>query len=198
MKSLRLFFALPLSPRMIDIVSHHMEQFRSSGADIKWVKPENLHVTLKFLGETPKARLVTIIEAGKRSHAGIEPFETFWSGFGAFPSLKKARVIWAGMSKGQESLKRLALTLEQEMVHEGYPAESREFTPHLTIGRTRSPAGLEKLARLVESSRNSKIGTMQVTTFSLMKSTLTPGGPIYEELSKFSLGDKNDGQAEIP
>ncbi len=195
MNDLRLFFALPISPRVIEIITHHINQFRASGADVKWVAPENLHVTLKFLGTTSERRLETVIKAGTRAHAGIGPFETCWDGFGAFPTLKNARVIWAGLSKGGELVKKLALTLETELLTEGFPSESREFKPHLTIGRMRSTAGLEKLAKLIDSSKNCRIGTMKVASFSLVKSTLTPGGPRYEELTKFSLGEMNNGQA---
>jgi RNA 2',3'-cyclic 3'-phosphodiesterase len=193
MHDLRLFFALPVSPRIGTVLSRQIEQFRAAGAEVKWVKPQNLHLTLKFLGATTQERVAGLVKAARRTAAKMEAFELLWDGFGAFPSIKRARVIWAGVTKGEEELKKLARAIEKDLTCENVPEESREFTPHLTLGRLRSTAGMEKLLIMLEAMQHNMIGTMRVSHFSLIKSTLTPGGPVYEELTLFPLGEKYDG-----
>ncbi len=193
MDVLRLFYAMFISARIGETLTRHISQCARSGADVKWVESQNLHLTLKFLGEVPNARLDEILVAGDSAAEEVKAFRVFWEGFGAFPTFKKPRVIWAGMTQGGQSVSQLAGRLEDRLASIGFSREERAFSPHLTIGRVKSLRGIEELQKIVEKIKNSRIGEMEVSSFSLVQSTLTPKGPIYREVRNFELGAKEDG-----
>jgi len=193
MEALRLFYAIFISPRIAETLARHISQCALSGADVKWVEPQNLHLTLKFIGEVQLERLEEIIAAGESAADGVKTFRVFWEGFGAFPDFRRPRVIWAGMKQGGRAVFEIAERLEDRLAAEGFRKEERAFRPHLTIGRVKSPGGLEELRKATERIQNSRIGEMEVSSFSLVKSTLTSRGPIYSVVRNFELGAKEDG-----
>jgi 2'-5' RNA ligase len=193
MEALRLFYAIFISPRIAETLARHISQCALSGADVKWVEPQNLHLTLKFIGEVQLERLEEIIAAGESAADGVKTFRVFWEGFGAFPDFRRPRVIWAGMKQGGRAVSEIAERLEDRLAAAGFRKEERAFRPHLTIGRVKSPGGLEELRKATERIQNSRIGEMEVSSFSLVKSTLTSRGPIYSVVRNFELGAKEDG-----
>ncbi|MEO0294081.1 MAG: RNA 2',3'-cyclic phosphodiesterase [candidate division WOR-3 bacterium] len=146
---------------------------------IKWVEKENLHITLRFLGETDKRTLIE--EKMKEVGGKFTPFKVSLKGVGAFPSLKRASVIWVGIEEGKNFLKGLYLTLEDKIVQLGFKKEEREFTPHITLGRVKR--GKYSLPEGIDFS----FGAFPVDKITLFKSTLRKEGPIYEVLAKFPL-----------
>jgi len=193
MDALRLFYAMFISPKITETLARHISQCALSGADVKWVESQNLHLTLKFLGEVQQERLEEIIAAGELAADVVKDFRIFWEGFGAFPDFRRPRVIWAGMKQGGRTVSEIAERLEDRLAAAGFRKEERVFQPHLTIGRVKSRRGLEELKRVIEKIENSRIGEMEVGSFSLVQSTLTPKGPIYREVRNFRLGAKEDG-----
>jgi 2'-5' RNA ligase len=125
----------------------------------------------------------------------MKPFTMFWSGFGAFPDFKRPKVIWTGATRGGDTLESLHTLLESHLTALGFPAEQKKFKPHLTIGRVKSPGGLKDLIAIIEKIKHNKIGEMEVSSFSLLSSTLTPRGPIYRELSTFTLSGEYTHEA---
>lgn len=192
MKTLRLFYALNISSRIRDILTGYVDQLKTANADVKWVESQNIHLTLKFLGETPEEILESLIVAGNAIGMDVSPFNVFWNNFGAFPDVKRPRIIWAGILKGDDYLKLINGMLEDSMVNFGYPRENRNFNPHLTIGRVRTSRDIGKLLKILERIQGNRIGEMNVKSFSLMISTLTPKGPIYKEAARFELNGKKD------
>lgn len=156
------------------------ESLFETDADIKPVEPENLHITLRFLGEIEKDLVERVkVELTKIS---FQPFNVLFEGVGVFPDLKRINVVWIGIVEGNVELLDLYGKINQALARCGLPPERRGFSPHLTIARVRSRKNIEKLSRRVVELRDVKVGGFAVDSFKLKKSTLTPRGPIYNTL----------------
>jgi 2'-5' RNA ligase len=156
-------------------------------ADIKLVRPENLHITLKFLGEIPEDKIEDICRAMEASFSGYAPFEVSLEGMGAFPSLKYIRVIWIGFGENRERLIEMQEALEGNLKGLGFRPEKRGFDPHLTLGRVKSPRGKEELRDFLTNNRGRRFGPFLVDRVKLKKSVLTPKGPVYSTLKEVLL-----------
>jgi 2'-5' RNA ligase len=172
----RSFIAVEVPP--LELLTRVQEQLRQSGADVKLTEGQTSHVTMKFLGDTP-ASFVDRIEQGIR-HAvkGIKPFEMTVRGAGAFPNSHEARVVWAGLEHA-EPLGIIAHRLEDEMHKLAFPRERRDFTPHITLARVRSPRGRERLAAVLAEHAGEEFGKTRVEKVLLVRSDLAREGPHY-------------------
>jgi 2'-5' RNA ligase len=185
---LRTFVAVEIAHPLRDAVDELVGSLRASTAPVKWVRPENLHLTLKFLGNVEESKVDEIAGAIIRASEGTAPFEIALSGVGAFPNLKRPRVLWVGISKGKDELVSLSQKIEDELTELGFEKEKRGFSPHLTIGRLRRegrPGDLPDRLGVQFKTGECTIGRVR-----LMKSTLTPQGPVYEELRQAVLKKK--------
>jgi 2'-5' RNA ligase len=186
---MRTFIAIELPEEIKGFLSGIQNQLRTSGADVKWVKPDNIHLTLKFLGEVDEKKLDKISKIIEETAKGKNKFQAHISSLGAFPKIDFPRVIWVGLDMGDKEIKQIAKELEEKIAKIGIPKENRPFSSHITIGRLRTPVNRE---RLVQNLKNkAELGGEKlefcVTKISLFKSTLTPGGPIYEALKETNL-----------
>ncbi len=183
---LRTFVAVDLEDELVrgKIVDIQRE-ISSSSARIKLVEPENLHITLKFLGEVEETRIPVIVKALEGALKGVDPFRIRLERVGAFPRVSRPNVIWVGVSDGRDSLIRLANLVEDALRKVGFPKEKRSFEPHLTIARVKYRSS--DLPSLITRVENVEIGEIEVREVRLKKSTLTPKGPIYETLHSFPL-----------
>ena len=156
---------------------------------VRAVKSSQLHLTLKFLGEVPEKRIQLIKDAIKEIK--IPPFTLSLHGIGCFPNIKYIRVVWIGITEGKESLKHLAKMVEKELIPLGFAKDKREFSPHLTLARIKSlgSADKNKLIKMIQHSKEKEFGVQKIEKFILKKSTLTPTGPIYEDLFEVPLGN---------
>ena len=182
---MRLFIAAPISEEVRRGVAALIEELRAAGADYKWTGPENLHVTLAFLGETPETELPNIEKALRAAVAGQKPFDMVFSGLGAFSSLKNPRIIWIGLSAGADSLIKLARALIQSGIKP--KEEKREFSPHLTLGRMRSLKNLAGLKTELGKGFQGREWRCGVDRLILYRSRPSPQGSKYEELFEASL-----------
>jgi len=150
-----------------------------SGVKMKAVERENLHITMKFLGEVPPP----MVEAVKTQMAEVrfEEFEAHIKGVGAFPKTSSPRVIWAGVEEGAEKLKAVYEELERRLRRLGFKPEGRPFHPHVTLMRVKGPRSPQLVRRMMELS-DYEFGTVRCDALRLKKSTLTPRGPVYETL----------------
>jgi RNA 2',3'-cyclic 3'-phosphodiesterase len=162
------------------------EQLRHSGADIKLVEGGSSHVTLKFLGDTPASFVDKIENAIRNAAKGIKPFEMTVRGAGAFPSSAEPRVVWCGLEHA-EPLAVMARRLEDEMHKLAFPRERRDFTPHITLARVRSPRGRERLAAVLAEHAGEAFGKALVGKVLLMRSDLAPKGPTYHTVKSVPL-----------
>ena len=156
-------------------------------ADVKWVDPANMHITLKFLGEIALER-VTVAQSGVRDAlVGLRPFTLSLSQLGAFPDLDRPRVLWIGCSNGIDILLNLQEEIESCLIAQEFVREARPFSPHLTIGRIRSPKGLGTLTDIAKEMAF-EVSDFRVENVAVVKSQLKPGGPAYSVIERVALG----------
>ncbi len=151
---------------------------------IRWVAPQNVHLTLKFLGDVEPADLARLVEALKTELITQETFALSVGGLGAFPSPQRARVVWIGLA-APPALMILAHNIEAVASGLGYPAEARPFSPHLTIGRVGqavSKADAQRICTALEGMQVGGLGTLRVDAVHIFKSELQPGGSVYTPL----------------
>jgi len=184
---MRTFIAVAISSEVREKLAQIQAEFRKGDPDVKWVEPENLHITLKFLGEVSEDKLPDVIEKARLAVSETSNFGMHLSGLGSFPNLKSPRVVWVGTSEGKDELKKLNEKIEENLSHLGFAREKREFSAHLTIGRVRSPRGRGKLVNKIEELRNTDVGEFSVDNVLVMESQLSPKGPTYRIIEKINL-----------
>jgi 2'-5' RNA ligase len=182
----RCFVAVFLSPTLRPQVVALQRYLAQSGADVKWVEAENLHFTVKFLGDVEESRLAALTTVLEACAGGIGPFELSLGAAGAFPRLQDPRIIWVGVEAGKQPFVTLASAVEEAMKAEGFRREGKGFSPHLTVGRTRSGRNLGVLVERLLSCAPLK-GAMRVDEIQLVASELTSSGPIYSPVATVSL-----------
>ncbi len=185
---MRLFVAVELSEQARAEVAALQAELRRSGADVKWVEPENLHLTLKFLGETAEEKVAALTGALRQAAAEARPFSISMEGLGAFPQNQHPRVLWTGIKEGRQPLEELAAGVEEACSRLGFPSGERPFSAHLTIGRVRSPAGLGPLVQRLRETRFGPSDRVEVRRAVLFRSVLSPQGPVYRALAELPLG----------
>jgi len=154
---------------------------------VRWVAPQNIHLTLKFLGDVDAMRdsVPTLERAVADACIGIAPFVLRLSGVGAFPNVTRPNNIWVGAHGDVEIATTLAKKIEDSYLVLGFPRESREFDPHLTLGRVKREAGTRErteIAQMIATAPTRELGQYRVDHVSLMKSELKPGGSVYSRL----------------
>lgn len=182
--SMRLFIAVPLAERVKERAASIIQGLRSSGADFKWVEPRNLHLTLSFLGETPRESIPDL-EGAMKLAAQQPPFDMAFRELGAFDSLDHPRVLWLGVREGAEALKGLAERLDAILAQDGFLPEKgrgRSFAAHLTLGRMRSPRNLHRLRAALKGTALLEGLRSRVERIVLYESRLSSQGPAYTEL----------------
>jgi 2'-5' RNA ligase len=182
----RTFIAVDLPREVKAQLANIIGDLRPLGSAVRWVRSEGLHLTLKFLGEIPEEQLATVFSAVERGVADTAPFSFDMAELGGFPNLRRPRVIWVGVRNGVEPLKKLSQGIELQLAQCGFPRNKRRFSPHLTIGRVKTPRGLQPiLDRLSRVSYQSK--EIPVTAIKVMRSQLKPTGAEYSALKVIDL-----------
>ena len=186
MVSFRSFVAIPLPEDVRGRLAALQETLRPARADVKWVDPALLHVTLKFLGDLDdEAR--PVLESGlQRIAASAAPIDLEARGLGAFPPSGAPRVVWAGLSERAPG--RLAGLAGAVEAAAGFPPEGRPFAAHVTLGRVKSPRNAAALRALLEAGRDADAGAFRADAVVLFRSDLTPQGPTYTAVARFPLG----------
>jgi len=185
---IRSFLAIEIPRTILKKIEEVQDDLKSSRADVRWVNPEKIHLTLKFFGNIDESRIDPIVKSIERPTQTISPFSLKVRGVGAFPHLKNPRVIWMGLVDGKEVLVSFQKQLEKELEKIGFEPEERAFHPHLTLGRMKSSKGREELAGRMERHKEEEFGNFQVERVVLFKSDLKPTGPIYTPLREINLG----------
>lgn len=176
---MRCFIAIPLPPEISGKLAGEAEKLREY-AKIKPVNPGNIHLTLKFLGETGEGKACEVVEIlGKTA---FKPFRISVSGLGAFPKPSRPRVIWAGVGEGADEIKRIQEELESEAVRLGFNPGKR-FHPHYTIARVKSVIDGTGIRQMLGEKHGEEYGSCVCGKIQLIQSNLTPDGPVYNEIA---------------
>lgn len=154
----------------------------NTGADLKLVKPQNIHLTIRFLGDIHPPMVDAIYEEMKQ--VSFSPFTVELVGLGAFPKLSYPRVVWAGIRKGADELTNVFEQLEPRLRGLGFKPDTKGFSPHLTIARVRTGRNKVRLAELIRQLEDTQFGAVNAECLKLKKSDLTPRGPIYTTLKE--------------
>lgn len=189
MRVMRLFVAVNFPFEIKKSIGSFIQDLRKVKADLKWVEPENLHLTVQFLGNVSEEQVADIVEALKRPAAGIAPFTLKLSGVGVFPARERPRVFWVGAAGETDKLLELSRRVQRELKGLGFDPGKNKFSPHLTIARLRSPAGFSDVMDRAEKAAENKVfGSAKISTVDLMLSELGPKGPKYYTLARAPLG----------
>ncbi|HNX80940.1 MAG TPA: RNA 2',3'-cyclic phosphodiesterase [Candidatus Omnitrophota bacterium] len=182
---MRAFIALDLPEEAHKNLLKLQDILKASGADVKWVEPKNIHLTLKFLGDIDDKTGSDITAGLQKIAAGHNTFIMRTKELGVFPKPTFPRVIWVGIGTGDSETRDLAARVEEAAIKLGIPAEEKPFSTHITLGRVRSHKNIEKLLHAITNASALTATYPQefpVSKITLYKSTLSPQGPIYEEL----------------
>ena len=186
METLRTFIALDMSAEIKAALENYLQPLKSRRGRVSWVKPENLHLTLKFLGNTPADRIDELASVLQEIAAAATPFPATVSGSGAFPNDEHPRVLWVGLNEKTGALQNLVRAIDARLQPLGFAPEKKRFTPHLTIGRIKDPRIPEVIRGLKEKPFAAMAAQFDEIIF--MKSELHPSGSIYTPLLKLTLG----------
>lgn len=177
-QTIRTFICIEIPDSIKSRIAKLQDTLRKIDAQISWTKPSNIHLTLKFLGGVSASRLDRIKKAVERAAEGIKPFDIEVSGSGCFPSPRSPRVLWVGIGSVPEELQHLYANLEDELAAIGFEREKRKFSPHLTIGRVRTPQNASSVAESLVTS-GFEPEQFRTTEIIVMRSDLKPTGSIY-------------------
>jgi len=194
-ETLRAFVAVEVPESLRDRCAAVGKRLSRHAKGVSWVKAENLHLTLRFLGSARPAQLSRLAESIAHKAAKMHPFDIELAGLGCFPSPRRARVIWIGVGEGVELLRSLAEKVEGAAGKAGFARESRPFSGHLTLGRVRmrdDVAGSGDLSELINRENPGVLGRFRVPEVTLMHSRLHPGGSIYTPINRIPLGREDD------
>lgn len=192
MDQIRAFVAIDLPENVRRELGRIQDSLRGKGAAerVRWVKPEGIHLTLKFLGNVPSSTITGIVHAVTEASEGVKPFTISISGLDCFPSSSRPNVIWVGVEGDIAPLTRLQSAVEDRLSVLGYPEEKRSYTPHLTLGRVARDVGASERRRLGEIIAEQNVGSLgevQVRDVCLMRSELLPSGARYTRLAAVTL-----------
>jgi len=185
---LRSFLAIELPEAILKRIGEVQRVLKSSRADVRWVSPQNIHLTLKFFGNIEESKINSIAQSIEEPARTTSPVWVTVRGIGAFPGLKSPRVIWVGLHDEKKVLVSFQKKLDGELQKIGFQPEDRPFHPHLTLGRMRSSRGKDELVKEMEKYREEEFGNFQADRVVLFKSDLRPEGAIYTPLRELLLG----------
>ena len=184
-ETIRSFLAIELDEELVPKIMDVQKEFKKTNANIKYVPSQNMHFTLKFFGNIDLDMVEDIGKAVEKTIKNYSSFDLNIKKCGCFPNKKVIKVLWLGLEEGSP-IKNLQKDLDKEFKKLGFKKE-KNFISHLTIGRVKSPKNKNEIRDTIENLEDIEIGQMTVSKICLKKSTLTPQGPIYEDIKVFEL-----------
>ncbi len=183
---IRTFISIPISDDLKNELKQIQENLKSAGADVKWIVPEGMHLTLKFLGDVKVSQINGICKAVSETTGNFLPFPISFSSVGAFPNVNCPQIIWVGIGEGKEIICEMNHKIEDRLAIIGFKKEKKKFNPHLTIGRMRGLKGFAELTKRIISIET-PVERMMVSDIHVMKSQLTTQGAIHSVLESIVL-----------
>ena len=190
MARLRTFIAVETPDDVQAALRRLIAELSTDAAAVRWVRPENVHLTLKFLGDVDETEIHRVCHSARDAAEGSVAFQVPCIGVGAFPSPARPRTVWVGIQDPEGLLDELHRRLEKTLRPLGFPREKRKYHPHLTLGRLRyNRRGGDELREQIEQQKNLEIGTLDVRRLVVFSSDLTPDGPVYTALARCPLAN---------
>lgn len=186
---IRAFIAVNFNPKIQRSIKYMQNHLRKTNCDIKWVQPENIHITLKFFGNIETKQTDAIKQMLANHYQRTKPFKIELTQLGAFPNVNLPRILWIGLRDNKQRLNQIAISLQKALTKIGFEGNQKSFSPHITIGRIRSLKNTELLSESISKYQVPRGLTQIITTIILYKSTLTSVGPNYESLYHVTLTD---------
>lgn len=179
--SFRAFISVDIDPN--PLIENFSKALQNTGARLKAVRMEQIHMTLKFLGPTDEGLVPKIEGIMKEAVTGVKPFEIGFKGTGAFPNLNYIKVVWIGLVNS-EPLAEVSRVLNDEMSPLGFKREGRGFSPHVTVGRLKGSKGKEMIQEILSKTKTADFGAQTIDRLKLKKSVLETSGPIYSTIAE--------------
>jgi len=184
---MRVFLGVGLPAAVREAIASAIAPVRGLHAPVAWTAPENLHMTLNFLGDILPERVPLVERRMRVVASGIDPFSLATEGGGAFTGTRNPRVLWVGFLEPLELVRQLQQNMESALSGAGFPREDRPFHPHITVGRTRGALPPAWGERFVQALSGKRFGVVPVSSFTLYESRLEPGGAVHTPLCDFRL-----------
>jgi 2'-5' RNA ligase len=183
---MRTFFGIRLDEAARESIARELLPFKKIANSIRWTESDNVHLTLKFIGEVPDALPGRMAAALRSAKIPVPPFPLRIAGFGKFPAGSDLHIFWAGVAE-RAPLRKLFAWLEDTLAPLGIARDDRPFSPHITLGRNKSRGDFKKLFALLAEKSDTFLAECRASSFQLFSSRLTPGGPLYKVLEEFPL-----------
>lgn len=190
--SIRTFIAVEIDDEIRDRLYEFITQLKNADADVKWISPENIHLTLKFVGNVKEDILPDLNKIIGDAASCASPFKMNIEKVGAFPTIKRPHVIFVCAQEKGDNLLKIYESIDVNLEKLGIKKDSRKFVGHITLGRVKSQKNMKKLINALNFDGVNSFGQEKVNSISLMRSVLTPSGPIYTRLNSFEVGIKNE------
>jgi 2'-5' RNA ligase len=187
MPAMRTFLAVEVSDAVRSQAAELISELARDAPGVRWVAPENLHLTVKFFGEVSDDDVSKICTAVGGAVSPLSEFDCECVGVGAFPRIEHPRTIWVGLNDDEKRLTGLQKTIERSLGKFRFPREKRAFHPHLTLGRVRDGRGIQGLSHSLRERAERSLGTFVVSEVTYFSSQLRPRGPTYTALARFPL-----------
>jgi 2'-5' RNA ligase len=188
---IRTFIAFELPPAVISLLQQVQQELKGLKLRARWVRPENIHLTIKFLGDITPGDMDKIGVAMADAAVEIAPLSLAVKGIGVFPGTKRPRVIWVGLGGDIHRLLALQSRLEDKLAAVGFPRETRSFRAHLTLGRFKQAANPATIRQMINEYANLSSDDFTFKHIMLYKSDLKPSGAVYSQLKQAQLGMPN-------
>jgi RNA 2',3'-cyclic 3'-phosphodiesterase len=186
-ETIRAFIACELPASVIALLANLQRQIKSNGIKAKWVRPENIHLTLKFLGNIQAGDIDRLVRCMTECLRGLAPITLMTKGIGVFPGIKRARVIWVGLAGQIPSLVEMQRKLEESLATMGFPKENRAFKGHLTLCRITETVNPGMIGQIIRDHAGLQSDEFTVNAIDLVQSTLHPTGSMYTRLRRIAL-----------
>lgn len=193
-KLIRSFIAVPIPAELKTELGRFQEKLKRIGADVKWVRPESMHLTLRFMGNLTLSEIQLAGEAVFQVAKKFAPFSVELKGFGTFPPGRRPRVLWIGLAQGEKELKEIFQNLEQELISRGLGEADKPFAGHLTLGRIKTSKKLDFILEYFKKEAEKSFGVFEAKTICLFQSQLHPEGAIYTALREEVLAGRSGGE----
>jgi len=187
MAGIRTFIAVNITPEIIEKMAMVQTALRNAETAVQWARPDGLHLTLQFLGEVSEAHVPLIGQQLAKVIRTTKPFPITIAGVGAFPTMHHPRIVWAGVTEGAQALRALATKVEHAMRTLDFSPEEHPFTPHVTLGRVKSPRETALLLTRLAQYADQSFGVMIVREIAVMRSILSPAGAQYTPMRVLAL-----------